>query len=566
MDFLIKLNKKHIKDIEYLYINDLSTIPFNTEKLYIEKLPHLDYKVLDGEKQVFLLGDIIAYDEKDEENNKGFFYRIVWDKNYHKLEFYSDYSNFLPIYYCELEDLYIISSSIHTLNMLIKSYYFKPNPLFITQIAMLNAPFKEECFFKIIKKLNYGSYLLIDNEGLQCIQSKQFYDLFTDRPRSYKKALNDIVDLFIKECSKYLDKPAYISLTGGFDGRAITSIAHYYENDFKTYSYGKSENYDVYIPLQIANKLGFDHTVIYLDDNYVQNYYEYFVNQFLKYSGGMNGFLYPTFLYTSYYLSRNNRPLVTGFVGSELLRNAHCAGAITSQFILDLLKKGKDYAINNYISNPNLSIFVDNLDTNAIIETAESVSYYFNCLPEELSLNQKLAVFEFEEIIPKHFGISVYAGLHYNRVRSPFIDTSFLLSISKTQISQFYRKFLEQNPLKRFWGQYFYAVIIDRTWPQLGKEISAKQYAPADLLSFSGRLRILKGYYKKEQKKKNANFDNLSLISGMQSYLSKNKSLSKYIKPNNNIVSQLSRNENKRDYLFLLLSNIQYNNILNNIT
>ena len=96
MDFLIKLNKKHIKDIEYLYINDLATITFNTEKLYIEKLPHLDYKVLDGEKQVFLLGDIIAYDEKDEENNKGFFYRIVWDKNYHKLEFYSDYSNFLP--------------------------------------------------------------------------------------------------------------------------------------------------------------------------------------------------------------------------------------------------------------------------------------------------------------------------------------------------------------------------------------------------------------------------------------------------------------------------------------
>lgn len=558
MDFILRAIKKKDISLKVEYTGKLKNINSQNGVLYIEKLDHLDYKeeeIGEGTKG-YILGDVINYSSKDATKHKGFFYIIKWDQKSNTIEFHSDYQNFLPIYYYEGNDYYLISSSVDTIYSLLSG--LEINQVFVTEMALLNVPFQDSCFFRHIKRLNYNCYLRIDSNGLKEMRTKRFYDYFADSPIPYKKAINRVVESFIDNCSKYFTESTYVSLTGGFDGRTVTSIAHYCNNDFIAFSHGKEENSDVYIPLKLSQKLNFPYRLINLGDDYIENYYERFVKEYLRHSGGMNGFLYPHTPYDAYVLSENPRPVITGYIGSELLRNAHFSGAITSKFVVDYLSFGDDVAERNAQNNPNYTVLKDYLDLKAIQDILEKIKNYFIQLPRDLNNNQKLACFEFEEILPKLFGTWVYSGMHYSRIRVPFVDRQFFNEIVKTEVSQFYRKFLEQNPLKRFWGQYFYAQIINRTWPQIGKEMSGKGYAPADLLSLLGRIRITYGYSGKKKRINKGNFDNLGLISGMLHY---RKSIEDPILKEtvtDEYAIQLLHNEQARDILFLKLSVYEY--------
>ncbi len=148
--------------------------------------------------------------------------------------------------------------------------------------------------------------------------------------------------------------------------------------------------------------------------------------------------------------------------------------------------------------------------------------------------------------------------MHYAKIRAPFIDRQFFREIVKTEISQFYRKFMEQNPLKRFWGQYLYAQIINKTWPQIGKEMSGKGYAPADLLSLWGRIKITYGYSGKKKRMRRRNFDNLGLISGMLHYVKSIKDTQLQDILTDDYVNKLLHNEEARDIFFMRLSAYEY--------
>jgi len=99
------------------YISKLESINPQNGVLYVEKLDHLDYKegkIGEG-TQCYLFGDVINFSTKDATKHKGFFYIIKWDQIAKTIELYSDYQNFLPIYYYEGNDYYLISSSVDTI-------------------------------------------------------------------------------------------------------------------------------------------------------------------------------------------------------------------------------------------------------------------------------------------------------------------------------------------------------------------------------------------------------------------------------------------------------------------
>ncbi|MDP8233158.1 MAG: hypothetical protein P9L91_10895, partial [Candidatus Zophobacter franzmannii] len=296
------------------------------------------------------------------------------------------------------------------------------------------------------------------------------------------------------------------------------------------------------------------------DESFLEKHLDY-VSEFTYHTGGMNGFLYPLCLYVADNKDRGDNTIVTGYCGSELLRNAHRGGAVTAQLVIDYLKdkSSLEDKIKNY------EIFVKNsLEYNEEIigEVISELDDYFDALPKDLSVNQKLGIFEFEESMPKIFGSWIYSGMHFQRIRVPFMDQVFLEKITKTQISQFYREFLEQNPLRRFYGQLMYSKIIDRTYPKLGRYISGKGYSPKDLLSFIGRVRITFGYFKKNMKAKKQEFDNLALISGAIKFVNEtfeDESIRDFY------ISRLNdsyRNEILRDSIFNELSLIEYDNLL----
>ena len=552
MDFIYSHKKNMPLDFQVEYVEDIYKQKPESGILKIEKLRHLDYKAIETGKQVLLIGDVVQYGGDDRLGDKGFFYRIEYNEHANELEFHSDYHSFLPIYYIETPEEIIVSSSADYLFGLLDNLEVEPH--FIAQMAVFNVPIGETCFFQGVKRLEYGKHIKIDHDGLRIVHDRRFYDHYADPPEPYRNSLNKVVASFIQETKAYYKDPCYITLTGGFDGRTATALAHYYNADFITYSHGKTDNDDVYIPLRLAKKLGFTHEVVDLGEDYVCQEHIRYVRQYLKHSGGMNGFLYPHITYGAASRSDKTRPIITGFVGSELLRSAHFAGALTSQAALQLADSDHNDAAESYMSSKEFEVISSYISRESIGQVVEQVRMYFQSLPSALSKNQSIACFEFEEIIPKFFGTWVYSCMHHARIRAPFIDNAFFSVIVRTQVSQFYRKFMEKNPIKRFWGQYLYSKIMEKTWPELGREMSGKGYAPSDLLSIKGRMRVARGYFRKEQKKKTATFDNLGLVSGYYRFV---ESCSELQKPmDGSIVSRetLERNEKVRDAILLLSS------------
>jgi len=57
--------------------------------------------------------------------------------------------------------------------------------------------------------------------------------------------------------------------------------------------------------------------------------------------------------------------------------------------------------------------------------------------------------------------------MHYAKMRVPFLDMDFFETIVQTEVSQFYRSFLETSMLKRIKGQRLYPAIINKTFSKL---------------------------------------------------------------------------------------------------
>ena len=103
---------------------------------------------------------------------------------------------------------------------------------------------------------------------------------------------------------------------------------------------------------------------------------------------------------------------------------------------------------------------------------------------------------------------------NYIRNRTPFIDIDFMRMLLKTKLAGVYSQFDLENPAKRYKGQVLYAAIIHRAFPMLGKIKTDKGYRPDDLLTFSGKIRIIQNYLRKALCRNNTDPDpNLGLKS-----------------------------------------------------
>lgn len=558
MDFFIKLHQSHELSVKQEYTTDLRGICCEPNVLYIEKLIHLDYLSVCNRNQVWCFGDVINFDQENSLANKGLFYAIEHKPDQRVIDIRNDYNSLLPVYYCEENGAIMVSSSFDLIAANIKDRVL--NPQFITDLALFNIPLQHECFYKEIFRVPYGKQIRIGSGGIELIHLRRVWDDFCPTPVPYKKAVGDIAECFIENCRSYFTSPSYVALTGGFDGRTNAAVAHFYKNDFECFTHGILSSSDVQVPISITAKLGIPHHFIELSEEYLSRYHLRFVNEYLRYSGGMNGFLYPHLIYDAYVLSQDNKPVITGFCGSELMRNAHFGGAVTSQVVIDILNKGNEFAIERIMGNPNYLILGEGYFNRNLCEYGVyNVAKYFQQLPHGISKNQKLAIFEFEEVLPKLFGSSIYAAMHYNRTRVPFMDIEFYRAILKTEVSQVYRNFMEQNPLKRFWGQYLYAKVISTTWPELGFLNSSKGYAPADLLTIKGKINIIKGFSGKKKRLSAADYDGLSIVSGLSQYL-RNKFDIMNLSDIFNDLERLKIDQHRRDIACVFASATEYKN------
>jgi len=135
MDFFLRYEKINSKELDVEFCSKLNGVQTDSNKLYIERLGHLDYVV---KKNDYAMGDVIQANPAESlDRSKGIYYFIKIHEE--GLECRPDFHGFLPVYYTQSDDYIFISSSFFEIakvieDKLVNQDYFSEIGLVFSQI------------------------------------------------------------------------------------------------------------------------------------------------------------------------------------------------------------------------------------------------------------------------------------------------------------------------------------------------------------------------------------------------------------------------------------------------
>jgi len=543
-------------------------------------------KVITGKKWLYVsVGDVIK-DLPDNGSNPlslntcyslsnilleypGHYYLFHYSKELNIFQFSSSMFSMLPIYWYQYDNQFLAASRVS----LIQRFLDKEpgiNKQFVLEQFLFNYPLFEQSILNDVKLCPANTVITLKDGKVKFEKHTEITDYYNQNPLPWKKSADNLVDLFIDRSSHYMpDEKFQISFTGGFDGRSLVACAKHLNKSFDTFSFGTHLNNDVSIPQKNSHELGITFKPFYLDNNsYIKEHFLKDGKELIELTSGLSNYLYVHFLYSAKLLSNQSNYLFTGYFGSELFRALHLTGAMSSEELVTYFQKDDEDKWIDKIQNSwklkylKANEFSEELDV--IIEKLRK--YKMENKKKLLTKNQFYYTYVFEEIFRKVFGSHITAQSKYLKVRTPYLDFKFIAELLKTELAGVNNPFFVQNPVKRFKGQYFYGKLISKAYHELAKVKTQKGYRPIDLVSASGKIKILFPYIKKRFKKrfKAPYLDNLSIISGLReirSIKSDFSMLEEYY--NTEMINFLKTNldgisENKRDLIALSMSTSTY--------
>ena len=329
--------------------------------------------------------------------------------------------------------------------------------------------------------------------------------------------LDALAQQFVSSIEAYFtNERELITFTSGFDGRTILASALAFKKEVYTFSMGRMENDDVYNPKSNAEELKIPFEAIDLASDKYQAEFFLCARRLSEISGGRNGFLYPHFYYCTDYF--NSYPVMhTGYCGSELFRALHVAGAVTSNELVSIFLEEDEGKLREIIfQSKRLQFIQPNVierNETALWERIDSIRSMRN---EFNNTNHFFYYFIFKEVFRKVFGFWTSTQFENIKIRTPFLDMSFIQLLLKSEYAGCNNSFFTHNPLKRYKGQLLYAQILKTLNSPLFQMMTGKNYKPSQLLSFQGQMSIILPYVRKKWRKKKGvpYLDNLGLITG----------------------------------------------------
>ena len=451
----------------------------------------------------------------------GHYYLIYYDKKDKSLIVSSSQFSMFPVFWCQCNECILIASRLQLMRAFLPSG-LKPNKKFIIEQFLFNYPLFSDTILKDVRLCPSNHYIKINNADIHFVKHTDVTDLFVEKSGKRNDSAEQLTSLFLKRVQHYFpDEKSVISFTGGFDGRTLVACAKYYERQFSTFSFGTSKNDDVTVPMSNAARLGIEFNPLFLDhEEYIEKHYYETGKELINLTSGMSNYLYVHFLYSAKKLCEKSNYLFTGYFGSELFRALHVTGAMISKELLSFFKESdEDQWIDAIKFSPKLKYLKKQFFEKEIDETIDELRKYKKENTNQLSrLNQFFYQFVFEEIFRKVFGSHIFSQLNFMNVRTPFLDPQFIRELFKTEFAGVNNDFFTHNPMKRLKGQYLYANIIAKAYPELALLKTQRGYRPKDLLTVKGNVHILAPYLLKKIRRKVARpyLDNLSIISGIR--------------------------------------------------
>lgn len=431
---------------------------------------------------------------------KGHYYFILVEKRNNGYAIGNSHFSILPIYYCNYGLSLVLSNSpikiaLHKKSSNLNKRFFLENILFYYPL------FNQSCI-KSTQLLPVNSFIYYSKGKCSINKHTCIEKYYTGQPANWHKSLNNIADLFIEQSAIYFpDAMSILSLTGGFDSRTLVACGLFKKKVFDVYCFGAERALDLQIAIELSAQKHIHCNRIDLNNGYIRKSSLSSGIEFIMCSAGTASFARAHYLYSAQKLAQRARYILSGNFGSEILRAAHNLGPVISPNLYNLfVSRNFDDAIAKLKASSEANWLINSEFRDEWEELIEDLHFIPRFHPDlkDLSLNQKFYITVFEEIFRKYFGAEISCQFRYVANRTPYLDFEFVAAIMQTELFGAYSKFFEHNPIRRFIGQTLYATIINKTMPSLGEVITDKGYHPQDLLGFSGKVRLAKGYFSRK--------------------------------------------------------------------
>jgi len=411
---------------------------------------------------------------------KGNFQIIIIQNDDNKITVINSKSGVSPFYYYFDGEIFVCSTAIYLFPDFLKDK-LKFSYSNILEYALFNYPLGENTLFENVYNLLPGEIVTYNNGKLEKATYYNVTDFITDKRISKKEAIENGVELFNKIVNSYVaDKEKInVSLTGGFDGRAILSALKFDMKNVLLYSFGIKGSKNISIPQQIAKDLNYNFKPYFLEEEYSEAFPLYGTMTCLL-TDCLATFQRANYLYVFEDLSKHSDVVITGIFGSELMRTFQNADImITNPAVKILLSndslKQISYEIDNYFYRDYWGENIFNGENKEkVIESWREK--YLNRKYE--FKNQYIFTYFIKDALRKYFGGEVHSERIFATNRFPFFDDEFVELILQSPFSAINNTFMKPTINERLNSQLYYAYILKNNKPELLKYTTDHGFAP----------------------------------------------------------------------------------------
>lgn len=425
------------------------------------------------------------------------------------------------MYLTQIDGYLLLSSSI-------KSFIQCPqvsksiNKKAVIEYALFHYPLGMDTFFEKVNILEPATVLTVDGAR---ITESSYWDqrsLFGNKLLSIEESIEGIdyrLARAVRQMSAGSDRVG-VSLTGGFDTRTILSLLDNNREKILLYSFGSHISRDVVIPGNISSTLGYEYYPIYLNGDYQNQYFNKYAVLAIEHSDGRSSIARAHYPYAFGQIGKEVGAVLTGICGSELLRPLSNVGAVISEKTRLLYEGGVDFLRDVCSTDQSLRYYRIPKRGDILNQIEASTHALKSFSDNSLTLSQRFYLFVLKEVLRKYFGpeIAMESPYVYNRI--PFLDRSFIDFVFRTPFCGANFSFFSRSLLERMHGQQFYAYIISKHNIDLARMKTDRNFAPLDLITNVGKIRIAKEYFLSRTRRKPS--DDYGLRQGVKMFFLQN--------------------------------------------
>jgi asparagine synthetase B (glutamine-hydrolysing) len=419
------------------------------------------------------------------EHIKGTFKLIVYDKKNDELSAINCFNGMATLLYGQYQETFFLTSALYFLPHNVRKN-LQVRKASVLEFALFNYPLGNNTFFESVFNLEAGAILSKSKDAEPSISCyKSIEDLFSRKSTKPNEDLDNGIRIFQRVVKSYIadrDKVC-MSLTGGFDGRAVFASSQISPERVLLYAFGIKNSKNLNIPTKIAKALGYRFDPILLDEEYEKVFPEYGRDLCLL-SDLELGFRRANYLFAFDKLRHFSDVVLTGIVGSEIMRPFQNAGDNFSINMVKIILSDDPKQTFREIAEsfPGKQFWNAEIFSDKVIE--ESISYFAHRYLKSTyaTKNEFFYSYFLNDSLRKYSGGEIQAERIFASNRYPFYDDEFFELFIISSYSALRKNFLSPTPSERYNSQLFYVHLLKKWNPKLLYFKTDHGFAPLWLL------------------------------------------------------------------------------------